>query len=157
MKTIVVRAGVVYGRGVKLIEAARWLLRHRMMAIWRKPTWVHLIALSDFLSALQAAIEKEDASGIYNLCDEEPMLLQDFLDRLADRFGSPRPLRLPEWVFHSAGAACEFAAMLLRTTAPLTRDIVRAGMTSAVSDNSRREELLAKLAYPTFASGITLL
>src|SRR5436190_10433062 len=63
VQPVVVRAGLVYGRGVKLIEAARWLLRHRMMAIWRKPTWVHLIALPDFLSALQAAIEKEDESG----------------------------------------------------------------------------------------------
>jgi nucleoside-diphosphate-sugar epimerase len=157
VQPVVVRAGVVYGRDVKLIEAARWLLRHRLMAIWRRSTWIHLIALPDLLTGLQAAIEKEDASGIYSLCDDEPMLLQDFLDRLADHFGTPRPRRMPEWVFHFAGAACEFAAILFRTTAPLTRDIVRAGMTSSVSDNSRRSKLLPRLAYPTLNEGIALL
>ena len=34
MKGIVVRCGVVYGQGIKLIDGARWLMRHRMMAIW---------------------------------------------------------------------------------------------------------------------------
>jgi nucleoside-diphosphate-sugar epimerase len=51
---VIVRAGVVYGRGIKLIEAARRLLRYRLLAVWNEPTWIHLIALPDFLNALQA-------------------------------------------------------------------------------------------------------
>jgi len=26
---------MVYGSGVKMIEGARWMLRHRLMAIWK--------------------------------------------------------------------------------------------------------------------------
>lgn len=158
MVPVVFRAGIVYGPGIKLVEAAHWLLRHRMMATWRKPTWAHLIALPDFLTALQVAIELGNASGIYQVCDDHPLTLQDFLDKLADHYSCPRPRRLPPWTFHLAGLACEFAALVFRTPAFLNRDIVRAGMTSCVADNSRmKRELLPALAYPTIEQGIALL
>ena len=45
-----------------------------------------------------------------------------------------------------------------RSGIPLNRDIVRAGMTSSVGDNSRmKRELLSALAYPTLREGIRLL
>jgi hypothetical protein len=56
------------------------------------------------------------------------------------------------------GGLCETAALVLRTAAPLNRDIVRAGMTSCVADTSRmKRELLAKLAYPSIEQGLCLL
>lgn len=154
---VILRAGFVYGTGVKLIEAARRLGRYRLLAIWRKPTWIHLIALPDFLAAVRAAIEQPHAHGIYNICDDAPLTAQEFLDRLAIHFGYGRPLRLPEWAFRAAAAGCELFAAVFRTAAPLTRDIVRAGMTSAVADTSRmKRELLSQLEYPTLAEGIHL-
>jgi nucleoside-diphosphate-sugar epimerase len=158
MVPVVFRAGIVYGKGIKLIEGARWMLRHRLMAIWRKPTWAHLIALPDFQTALQSAIEGQDVRGIYQVCDDAPLTLQDFLDKLADHCHCRRAWRLPEWIFHIAGIGCETAALILHTAAPLNRDIVRAGMTSCVADNSRmKRELLKTLAYPTIAEGMKLL
>jgi nucleoside-diphosphate-sugar epimerase len=158
MTPVIVRAGIVYGKGIKLVEAARWMLRHRLMAIWRKPTWAHLIALPDFLAALQAAVEDDRASGIYQVCDDRPLLLQEFLDLFADHIGCRRPWRMPAWIFHAAGISLETAALILRTGAPLNRDIVRAGMTSCVADNSRmKRELLPVLAYPTIGQGMDLL
>lgn len=158
MVPVVFRAGIVYGKGIKLVEGARWMLRHRLMAVWKKPTWAHLIALPDFLAALQAAIEGEKVRGIYQVCDDAPLTLQDLLDKLADHYTCPRPWRLPIWSFQLAGIGCEIAALILRTTAPLNRDIVRAGMTSCVADNSRmKRELLETLAYPTIAEGMKLL
>lgn len=158
MVPVVFRTGIVYGKGIKLVEGARWMLRHRLMAIWRKPTWAHLIALPDFLTALQCAVEGQDVRGIYQVCDDAPLTLQDFLDKLADHYNCPRPWRLPSWVFHLAGMGCETVALILHTAAPLNRDIVRAGMTSCVADNSRmKRELLKTLAYPTIAEGMNLL
>jgi nucleoside-diphosphate-sugar epimerase len=155
---VVFRAGVVYGQGVKLVEGARWLLRRRLMATWRKPTWVHLIALPDFLAALQAAVENERASGIYQVADDAPLTLQAFLDRLAAHYGCPSPWRLPRWTFFATAWSCEAFAILFRTSAPLNRDIVRAGMTSSVADTSRmKQELLPRLAYPTLEQGLKLL
>jgi nucleoside-diphosphate-sugar epimerase len=158
MAPVVFRAGIVYGPRIKLIQAACWMLRHRLMAIWKKPTWAHLIALPDFLSALQSVVENQTASGIYQICDDYPITLQDFLDQLADHFGFPRPWRLPAPVFHIAGFGVEVAALILDRPAPLNRDIVRAGMTSCVADTSRmKRELLPTLAYPTTKQGISLL
>jgi len=155
---VIFRSGIVYGREIKMVRGARWLLRHRLMAVWRKPTWAHLIALPDFLLALQAAIEGENIRGIYQVCDDAPLTLQEFLDRLAEHYGYRRPYRLPEWMFHLAGFSVEMAALALRTAAPLNRDIVKAGMTSSVADNSRmKRELLPVLKYPTLQEGISLL
>jgi len=155
---VVFRAGIVYEKGIKLTEAAHWMLRHHLMAIWKRPTWAHLIAMPDFLAALQAAAEDENASRIYQVCDDGPLTLQDLLDRLARHYHCSRPWRLPEWLFYAAGLTCETAALVLRTAAPLNRDIVRAGMTSCVADNSRmKRELLPALAYPTINEGISLL
>jgi len=158
MVPVVFRAGIVYGRGIKLIEGARWMLRHRVMAVWKKPTWAHLIALPDFLAALQCAIEGQSVRGIYQVCDDAPLTLQEFLDKLADHYNYAHTWRLPDWVFQLAGIGCETAALILGTGAPLNRDIVRAGMTSCVADNSRmKRELLTTLAYPTIADGMKLL
>jgi NAD dependent epimerase/dehydratase family enzyme len=117
-----------------------------------------LIAMPDFLLALQSAIEGENIRGIYQVCDDAPLTLQDFLDSLADHYGYHRPCRLPAWMFHMAGFSVEMAALALRTAAPLNRDIVKAGMTSCVADNSRmKRELLPVLRYPTLQEGISLL
>lgn len=155
---VVFRAGIVYGAEIKLVEAARWMLRYRLLAVWKQPTWAHLIALPDFLAALHSAIELETARGIYQVCDDGPLTVQQFLDRLAAHYDCARPWRLPVWMFRFAGIACEVGALALRTAAPLNRDIIRAGMTSCVADNSRmKRELLPVLAYPTIDQGINLL
>ena len=80
---VVLRAGMIYGRGVLMIEAARWLLRHRLLAVWREPTWEHLLALPDFLTCVTRAIDGDHVSGIYNVADDQPVTLQEFLDTIA--------------------------------------------------------------------------
>ncbi len=158
MAAVVFRAGIVYGKGIRLIEGAHWMLRRHLLAVWSSPTWAHLIALPDFLAALQAAIELESACGIYQVCDDGPITLQNFLDRLSDQYRCSRPWRLPAWMFHVAGVACETAALLFRVPALLNRDIVSAGMTSCVADTSRmKRELLPVLSYPTIEQGLKLL
>ena len=158
MTPVIFRSGMVYGPGVKMVEGARWMLRHRMMAVWTKPTWAHLISLPDFLRALRAGIENESASGIYQVCDDAPITLQAFLDKLADHYHCSHAWRLPAWMFHVAGLGVEMAALVLSTAAPLNRDIITAGMTSCAADNSRmKQDLLPELAYPTIQQGIELL
>ena len=152
---IVLRAGVIYGREVKLIKAARWLMRRRLMAIWRNPTWLHLLALPDFLHIVRIVLDKESLSGIYNLCDDQPVLLQDFVDRLATHWGYPAPWRLPASAFYAVALLGETFATIFHTATPLTRDMVRMGMTSVVADTSRlKQEIVATLTYPALDTGI---
>ena len=74
-----------------MIEAARWLLARRLLGVWRDPTWIHLLSLPDFLACTTDAIEGEHISGIYNLGDEKPLLLQEFLDAFAGHCGYAAP------------------------------------------------------------------
>jgi hypothetical protein len=61
-------------------------------------------------------------------------------------------------MFHLAGITCEIAALILRTATPLNRDIVRAGMTSCVADNSRmKHDLRPRLEYPSLDEGMRLI
>ncbi len=152
---VVLRVGMVYGPGTLMIEAGRWLLRRRLLAVWRKPTWVHLIATPDFLAAAQAAIESPTASDIYHVGDEQPVTLQKFLDRLADHWGYRRPWRLPLRLIYALALATEVFATVFRTAAPLTRDFVRIGTASYCGDTGRlRRELLPSLRYPTLTDGL---
>ncbi|HNR90292.1 MAG TPA: NAD-dependent epimerase/dehydratase family protein [Spirochaetota bacterium] len=152
------RVGMVYGRGILMIDAARWLARHRLLAVWRKPTWIHLIATPDFLRALEAAATKKGASGIYHIGDRGVITLQEFLDRASARWGGRRPWRLPAWMIFTAAAMVELFAMAFGTQSPLTRDFVRIGMASYYGDTTRMfDELIDTLEYPTFDTGIETL
>jgi nucleoside-diphosphate-sugar epimerase len=158
MTPVALRPGMIYGRGVLMIEAARRLMARRLLGVWRQPTWIHLLALPDFLACTIAAIEGPQVAGIYNLGDEAPLTLQDFADTLADCWGYARPWRGPRWLFRLAGGMTELAAWLLNQPAPLTRDFIRIGMASYVADTSRmRAELLPRLAYPNLQAGLELL
>ncbi len=155
---IVLRPGMIYGSGVLMVEAARWLLRHRLLAVWRQPTWVHLVSLPDFLTAAAAAIEKAGIEGIYNIGDDDEITLQEFLDAVADRWGYARPVRLPRWPFYAAAAAVELYAAIFGTRSPLTRDFIKIGMASYYGDTSRmKADLLPELRYPTLRNGLVLL
>jgi nucleoside-diphosphate-sugar epimerase len=158
MSAVILRAGMIYGRGLLMIEAARKLMARGLLPVWKKPTWIHLLSLPDFNRVVQAALTRTSIEGIYTLGDEAPLTLQEFLDRAADHWGYRRPVRLPEWLFPLAGFSVELGASILRTAAPLTRDFIRIGMASYVGETSRmRAELLPDLAFPSIESGIQLL
>lgn len=158
MTPVALRPGMIYARGVLMIEAARWLLAHRLMGVWREPTWIHLLSLPDFLTCTTSAIEGDQISGVYNLGDDEPTTLQDFLDAIAEQWGYARPWRGPRWLFPLAGGLTEVGAAILNKPAPLTRDFIRIGMASYVSNTDRmKAELLPELAYPNLQSGLHLL
>ena len=158
MEPVVLRVGVIYGRDVKLIEAARKLMRYRVFAVWKKPTWVHLLALPDFLNAVEVTIERGGLRGIYNICDDFPVLLQEFLDALATHWSYRRPLRLPAFCFDWTATVCEFAATIFRTRSPLTRDMIGMAMTSVVADTSRmKRELRLELLFPNFKKGLSII
>jgi len=158
MAPVILRPGMIYGRGVLMVDAARWLARRHLLAVWKAPTSVHLLALPDFLSCVQAALESPNARGIYTLGDDAPTTLQAFADAAARQWRAPRPWRLPAWTFRAAAGAVETVAAVFHTRAPLTRDFVRIGMASYAGDTSRmKAELLPRLAYPTLAEGLALL
>lgn len=155
---VVLRLGMVYGRGILMIEWARWLARRRLLAVWKDPTWIHLISAIDCLKAVECAITGDDLEGIYHVGDEKPVTLQGFLDAACDVWGYPRPRRLPLWLIRTAAWCCERAATVARTPSPLTGDFIRIGRVSYWGDTRRtRAELLSDLEYPTLEDGLSTL
>ena len=155
---VILRLGMVYGRGILMIEAARWLARRRMLCVWPEPTLLQLISTEDFLRAVEAAILKPDIRGIYHVGDEQPVTVQQFLDEACRMWGYPRPTRIPIWLIDAAAFCCEAFAMVARTPSPLTRDFVRLGRVPHWGDTRRtRSELLPQLVYPTLDAGLSTL
>ncbi len=152
---VALRVGMVYGRGILMVDAARWLAARRLLAVWRQPTSIQLVSAIDCMRAIEAAILVAGASGIYHVGDEQPVTLQHFLDEACRAWGHPRPWRLPLWMIETAAGLCELLALVARTKAPLTRDFVRIGRVSYWGDTGRmRQELLPALTYPTLRDGI---
>jgi nucleoside-diphosphate-sugar epimerase len=151
---IVLRFGVVYGRDVLLIEAARRLARRGLLCVWREPTMLQLIAVPDYLQATEAAIRHPSAHGIYHVGDDQPITIQEFLDGLCAEWQCRRPWRVPMWSVLAGAAACERFALIVGTKAPLTQDILKLGRVSHWGDTRRaRTDLAPRLICPTFAAG----
>jgi nucleoside-diphosphate-sugar epimerase len=148
------RVGMVYGTGILMIDAARWLARRRLLGVWRKPTEIHLISKTDFCRAVAAAIVNQEARGIYHVGDEGRDTLQSFLDFCCDIWACPRPPRLPLPLIYQAAILCEWASRRFDIPSPLTRDFIDIGSVSYYGDTRRfRNELLPELTYRNVSEG----
>lgn len=152
--SVVLRVGMVYGRGILMPDAARWFARHHLLGVWRRSTGIHLISKDDFLEAVANAVSNDGAKGIYNLGDEGVQTLQEYLDFACDAWGCSRPWRMPESVILCAAVLFEAASAIFGVKSPLTRDFVKIGMAPYYGDTTRmRAELLPTLKYPTMREG----
>lgn len=155
---VVLRFGMIYGRGILMVEAARWLARRRLLCVWKEPTLLQLLSTADFLRVTESAIFTRDIRGIYHVGDEQPFTVQRFLDEACRTWGYPPPLRVPYPLISAAAWLCESGAAIAKTRSPLTRDFVRLGQVPHWGDTRRaREELIPQLSYPTLESGLSTL
>lgn len=158
VEAVSLRVGMVYGKGILMIDAAEWFGRRGLLGVWRRPTWIHLISKDDFLAAVTAAIDGRGVRGIYHIGDEGVQTLQQFLDRVAAHNGYRKPWRMPVWMIMTAARTFELYSLLFVVRAPLTKDFVKIGQTSYYGDTERmRRELLTRLKYATFEDGIETL
>jgi 2-alkyl-3-oxoalkanoate reductase len=93
---IVLRYGNFYGPGAS--DALVQLVRKRMLpvigdgaGVW---SWVHI---DDAAAATVAALER-GTRGIYNVTDDEPARVSEWLPYMAKAVGAKPPLHLPAWV-----------------------------------------------------------
>jgi nucleoside-diphosphate-sugar epimerase len=100
LEGVVLRYGVVYGPGTSLGEGGTYVeaIRRRRFpivgdgaAVW---SFVHI---DDVARATLAAIER-GAPGVYNIVDDEPAPVAEWLPYLAAAVGAKPPRRVPVWV-----------------------------------------------------------
>jgi nucleoside-diphosphate-sugar epimerase len=149
---------MVYGRGVLMIDAARWLAKRRLLGVWKEPTQIHLISKEDFCAACAAAITNQRTSGVYHLGDEGRVTLQEFLSLACRHWGFAPPWFIPLPLIYAAARVCEMYSTISGSVSPLTRDFIDIGRVSYYGDTERmRKELLPTLKYRTILEGITTL
>jgi nucleoside-diphosphate-sugar epimerase len=68
------------------------------------------IHIEDAASATVAAVE-DGPAGIFNIVDDEPARVSEFLPVLASAVGAKRPFRVPRWVVRLAAGEWGVAAM----------------------------------------------
>ncbi|WP_345434246.1 NAD(P)-dependent oxidoreductase [Actinoallomurus vinaceus] len=105
----VLRYGWFYGPGasddqVELIRKRKFPLVGGGAGYW---SWVHL---DDAASATVLAVERK-ATGVFNIVDDEPAQVRDWLPYLAECAGAKPPMRLPKWLGRLA--AGELAVMMM--------------------------------------------
>jgi 2-alkyl-3-oxoalkanoate reductase len=102
---LVLRYGFFYGPGTYYAADGSTVedVRRRRMPIVGKGTGVFsFIHVDDAADATVAAVER-GASGIYNVTDDEPAEMREWLPVLAGAAGARRPLRAPVWLAKLVG------------------------------------------------------
>jgi nucleoside-diphosphate-sugar epimerase len=107
---LVLRYGQFYGPGTYYAHdgnIAEQVRKRRFPIVGRGEGVFSFIHIDDAASATLAAVER-GAPGIYNVVDDEPAALREWLPVYADALGAKRPLRVP--AFLARLAAGPFAA-----------------------------------------------
>jgi nucleoside-diphosphate-sugar epimerase len=151
---IVLRVGMVYGKGILMPDAAQWFAKRWLLGVWKTPTWIHLISKDDFLVVVKIAAEKHGIMGTYNIGDNGYQTLQEYLDFSCKQWKCKKPWRMPEWMIYTAAEVFELISAIFRVKSPLTKDFIDIGKVSYYGDTTRmKNELLNTLKYPTMRDG----
>jgi 2-alkyl-3-oxoalkanoate reductase len=97
---VVLRYGYFYGPGSAISRTgslASELARRRLPIVGGGGGVWSLIHLEDAARATVAALT-HGASGAYNIADDEPAPVSEWLPALAAALGAPRPMRVPSWL-----------------------------------------------------------
>jgi nucleoside-diphosphate-sugar epimerase len=133
---VALRYGWFYGPGatddqLALVRKRQFPMVGRGTGVW---SWIHL---DDAASATVLAVEQK-ATGVYNIVDDEPAPVSEWLPYLAECAGAKRPLRVPVWLGRM-----------------LAGDQTVAMMTEARgSSNAKAKQQLGwRLRYPSWRTG----
>ena len=132
----VMRYGGLYGPGA--IDDQVTLVRKRQYPLVGRGTghhsWVHL---DDAAGATVLAVEQR-AVGVFNIVDDEPAPVSEWLPRLAECAGAKRPMRVPPWL---ARLLAGEVAVVMMTEA------------RGFSNAKAKRELGWQLRYPSWRQG----
>jgi nucleoside-diphosphate-sugar epimerase len=131
------RYGALYGPGAtddqfELVRKRKFPLVGRGEGYF---SWVHV---DDAASATVLAVEQH-ATGVFNVVDDEPAPVREWLPYLAACAGAKKPLRVPEWLARML--AGEFAVKLMTDG-------------HGFSNTKAKRELGWQLRYPSWRQGL---
>jgi nucleoside-diphosphate-sugar epimerase len=136
---VVLRFGFFYGPGSAYASDGSWAedARRRRLPMIGKGTGIFsFVHTEDAVSATIAAIER--GSGLYNVCDDDPAPMSEWLPAYAEAVAAKRPLRVPVWLA-SLVAGKQAAVMATRL--------------EGASNEKAKRELDWRPRYPSWRQG----
>jgi nucleoside-diphosphate-sugar epimerase len=113
MEGLVLRYGGLYGPGTSLApggEQYQDLRRRRFPVVGSGAGVWSFVHVDDAAAATALAVER-GAPGLYNIVDDDPAQVAEWLPELARSIGAPRPLHVPTWVGRLLAGEYVVAAM----------------------------------------------
>jgi nucleoside-diphosphate-sugar epimerase len=97
---IVLRYGPFYGPGTGMLDRimVEQIRNRRVPLIGDGAGWWSFVHVDDAAAATVKALERGKPGNIYNIADDEPAQVREWLPALAEMLGAKRPLHLPAWV-----------------------------------------------------------
>jgi len=100
LEGLVLRCGWWYGPGTTYApdgHQAGEIRRRRVPVVGDGGGVFSFVHVDDVATATLAALER-GGSGVYNVCDDEPAPVREWLPALAATLGAPPPRRVPAWL-----------------------------------------------------------
>ena len=96
---VVLRYGAFYGEDTGVFDGSflEQIRRRRVPLIGGGTAWWSFINTADAAEATALAVAR-GRSGIYNIVDDDPAPVAEWLPAVADMAGAKAPLRLPSWL-----------------------------------------------------------
>jgi nucleoside-diphosphate-sugar epimerase len=107
LEGLVLRYGFFYGPGTHYGQDGAMVAdvtRRRLPVVGRGTGVFSFIHVDDAADATVAAVER-GAPGVYNVTDDEPAPMSEWVPVLATAAGAKRPLRVPLWLARLVGGA----------------------------------------------------
>jgi len=97
---IVLRYGVFYGPGTGMLDQAmvEQIRRRRVPLIGDGAGWWSFVHVDDAAAATVRAVDRGKPANIYNIVDDDPALVREWLPALAGMLGAKPPFHLPAWI-----------------------------------------------------------
>jgi nucleoside-diphosphate-sugar epimerase len=102
---VILRYGFFYGPGTYYGDDGTTtadVRRRRMPIVGRGTGLFSFIHVDDAADATVAAVDR-GAPGVYNVTDDEPAPMRDWLPAFAEAVGAKRPFRVPAWLARFVG------------------------------------------------------
>lgn len=139
IEAVPLRYGLFYGSETPSTVSMEKMIRRRMMpTATGASSQLSFIHIQDAVNATVAAVERGRAGEIYNIVDDEPLSMNEWILQTGQALGAPRPPSLPLW--------------LLRRMMPYVAAIYTSRLLA--SNAKAKEDLGWQLKYPTYQEGL---
>jgi nucleoside-diphosphate-sugar epimerase len=104
LEGVVLRYGFFYGPGTHYASDGSWaedVRRRRLPVVGKGTGIVSFVHIDDAASATVTALER--GTGIYNICDDEPAQMSEWIPAYAEALGAKPPRHVPRWLARLVG------------------------------------------------------